>query len=247
MRNKGRLVIFARRQTSLVCLTATVVILGTLGTAAVAAAPVEEIRSAVEAILQNSDFQTELPYELPDEAETQGDAVERSIWRLRKSLTALQPVAKGLFWVIFATTLALVAVWLINEFRGAPRNARRAAAKEFAKEPVGGDVEEQVVSPLKQAEGLAEQGLYAEATHALLLWTLQELRRLLGRPLAPSLTSREILERVALPPNARGALSDLVSAVEVSYFGDQPLGQIDYQRCLASFRHFEDAFRRGAP
>ena len=61
-----------------------------------------------------------------------------------------------------------------------------------------------------------------------------------------SLTSREILSRVPLVPTARDALYQLVSAVELSYFGDDVPGQADYDRCRHEFQKFAQAYRGAA-
>ncbi|HEY6098515.1 MAG TPA: DUF4129 domain-containing protein, partial [Anaeromyxobacter sp.] len=78
----------------------------------------------------------------------------------------------------------------------------------------------------------------------LLLETLQALSR--AARLAPSLTSREIVERVALPSRAREALEGLVLAVEVSRFGGAPAAEGDYRACRSRFHAFLDTYRGAA-
>ena len=59
------------------------------------------------------------------------------------------------------------------------------------------------------------------------------------KPIAPSLTSREIVARArALPKDARAALGDLVLAVEVSHFGGVTPGEDDYKLCVERFHAF---------
>lgn len=97
---------------------------------------------------------------------------------------------------------------------------------------------------LEGPERLAAAGRWAEAIHALLLETLAALSR--AARLAPSYTSREILERVHLPLPAREALEALVLAVEISRFGGVPAGEADYRSCLDRFHQFLDTYRRPA-
>ncbi|MBT8494141.1 MAG: hypothetical protein KJO07_13885, partial [Deltaproteobacteria bacterium] len=103
-----------------------------------------------------------------------------------------------------------------------------------------------VERPLGDAEVLAADGNWAEAVHTLLLKTLMELAIKRGQPLKSSLTSREILSRVGLPIPARDALSEIVDVVEISHFGDLPIGENEYLRCLDSYSRFSTAYLQGA-
>jgi hypothetical protein len=99
--------------------------------------------------------------------------------------------------------------------------------------------------PLEDAEELARRGLFAEAIHTLLLRTLQELARTAAVRVAPATTSREILARVPLLADARSALAGLITAVEITHFGDEPANADDYERCRRQFHVFAAAFRQG--
>jgi len=99
--------------------------------------------------------------------------------------------------------------------------------------------------PLGDADELARHGLFAEAIHTLLLRTLQELVRRAAVRVAPATTSREILARVPLSADARSALAGLITAVEITHFGDAPANAADYERCRQQFAVFAQAFRGG--
>ncbi len=140
--------------------------------------------------------------------------------------------------VLYAAVLvavALAAVWLARFFL--TRGARDVALPPEAT-PAPLQVE------LEGPERLAAAGRWAEAIHALLLETLAALSR--AARLAPSYTSREILERVRLPLPAREALEALVLAVELSRFGGEPAGEAEYRSCLDRFHQFLDTYRRPA-
>jgi hypothetical protein len=85
------------------------------------------------------------------------------------------------------------------------------------------------------ADELARDGRYVEAMHVLLLNALAEIRRRVGEHFADSLTSREILRRANLPGDGRALLRDLITRVELSYFGAYPAEQQDYLACRRSF------------
>lgn len=98
----------------------------------------------------------------------------------------------------------------------------------------------------KVTDELAAQGRFADAIHTLLLRTLHELASQHLVRVTPSMTSREILARVALQGEARAALAGLIVAVEQTWFGDEVPSADDYQRCRAQFDRFATAYRRGA-
>jgi len=101
--------------------------------------------------------------------------------------------------------------------------------------------------PLGDADELARRGEFAEAIHTLLLRTLQELVRSAAVRVAPATTSREVLARVPLLADARSALAGLITAVEITHFGDEPANAGDYERCRQQFHVFAQAFRGGGP
>jgi len=95
-----------------------------------------------------------------------------------------------------------------------------------------------------EADELAARGNFAEAMRILLLRSVEELRRYLRVSIAASLTSREILYHVALPPEGRSVLADIINRVEISYFGEHKPGADEYVACRASFDALTDVLRR---
>jgi hypothetical protein len=154
-------------------------------------------------------------------------------------------VASGIMWVIVGIAVLLLIAFVVSEFGGYGENVAIAPAGDGAAVETAAESAAVVERPLDDAEALARAGRFGEAIHVLLLRTLEELVRRLERPLPRSKTSREILVEVRLPDEARGALSHLVSAVEVSFFGGSEPGASDYQVCVERFRRFADAYTRG--
>jgi hypothetical protein len=74
---------------------------------------------------------------------------------------------------------------------------------------------------------------------------VNELRSRLAVPIAASLTSREILERAPLSNEERAALADIVSGVEISYFGAYRPGAMEYAACRRSFESLKSLLMRG--
>jgi hypothetical protein len=99
-----------------------------------------------------------------------------------------------------------------------------------------------------EADDLARLGHYGEAMHVLLLKSLNELCQRLGVTFAVSLTSREILRRVQLSDLGRSALSDIIKAVEQTYYGGRAAGPSDYAMCRSQFDTLRHALAgSGAP
>jgi Domain of unknown function (DUF4129) len=181
-----------------------------------------EIRARAEAVLAAGKYQTALPQE-PTPPKP-----------FDLPLGPLELLLRILLWTALAVLVALAVIWLARRLSGGARDAEVAEPAREAPPEV----------PIDSAEALAGQGRWAEAIHALLLETLKALSR--AARLAPSLTSREIVERISLPSGARDALEGLVLAVEVSRFGGEPAAEGDYRACLSRFHAFLDTYRSAA-
>jgi len=144
---------------------------------------------------------------------------------------------KVLLWTGFAVVVILSVTWVARRLGLGVREVE-------AGEPAPGAGDRPAQLPVANAEALAADGRFAEAIHALLLDTLEALSRA-GR-LGPSLTSREIVARFPLAPRAREALTGLVDAVEVTWFGGVVPGETEYRRCLERFHTFRDTYRSAA-
>jgi hypothetical protein len=181
-----------------------------------------ELRARAEAVLAGGDYQAALPKD---------PAPPRSF---DLPLGPIELLLRILLWTALAVLVILAVSWLVRRLSGGARDVEVPEAELPAS----------LAIPIASAEALAAEGRFAEAIHALLLETLEALSR--AARLAPSLTSREIVARAALPEPARDALGGLVVAVEVSRFGGAPAGQDEYRACLSRFHAFLDTYRSAA-
>lgn len=149
---------------------------------------------------------------------------------------ALGRVVSIVVWCLAGAGVLLIAVYLVRERLGA-----RQKPLIVGPPPAEAATPEAEV-PLGDAEALAAGGRYREAIHTLLL---SVVRHLAGRggALSRALTSREIVSRVSLSPEARAALAELVSAVEVSHFGDVEPGPSEWEQCRRRFAVVAGALR----
>lgn len=188
-----------------------------------AAADADAIRARAARILSGREYQGALP------------RPQAPPPRLDLRFPALAKVLRVLAYGAALAIALLVAAWLVRRLRRAPRDVALPAASPAAAP---------VAIPIASAEALAARGRHGEAIHALLLETLSALSR--GARLAPSLTSREIVERARLPGRAREALAGLVVAVELSRFGGAEPGEGEYRACLDRFHAFVQTYRSAA-
>ena len=155
----------------------------------------------------------------------------------------LSDLASMLLWGLVAVGAIVIGATIYRQAAGytgddeAPARDRKVTDEQLAAV---------VERPRDDADELAAQGRFADAIHTLLLRTLHELASQHLVRVTPSMTSREILARVALQGEARAALAGLIVAVEQTWFGDEVPSADDYQRCRAQFDRFATAYRRGA-
>ncbi len=194
--------------------------LGALLLAATSTAP--DLRARADALLAGGGYQRALP---------RGPAPLRPF---DLPLGPIELLLRILVWTALAVLVVLAVSWVVRRLSAGARDAEVADPARPAP----------VAIPVASAEALAAEGRFADAIHALLLETLEALSR--AARLAPSLTSREIVDRVALPARARDALAGLVVAVEVSRFGGAAAAEDDYRACLSRFHAFLDTYRSAA-
>ncbi|MDQ3301236.1 MAG: DUF4129 domain-containing protein [Myxococcota bacterium] len=154
---------------------------------------------------------------------------------------ALGSLLSILMWGCLAVGLGLAAFWFATEL--AKYNDDAKLPPEEAEAKAAAQAHAIIDKPLGDADELAARGEFAEAIHTLLLRTLHELARSAMVRVERSHTSREILARVPLIADAREALAGLITAVELTHFGDDPAGAADYARCREQFNRFATAFR----
>ncbi len=90
-----------------------------------------------------------------------------------------------------------------------------------------------------EVERLAAEGHFGEAVHRLLLIAMDRLIRHRGESLEDSLTSREILRRLRLGEEGRGALERLVAGTERFLFAEVAVDGEEFEACRRAFETLE--------
>lgn len=153
-------------------------------------------------------------------------------------------VVKMLLWLSVAVIVVVILMAARDNWRQAGRT-RRMESEEAPEMRAAETTQAALRMDLSQdeADELARRGLFAEAMHVLLLRSVSEMRRRLDLSIAASLTSREILGRISLPPEGRSGFADIIGRVEVSYFGPYQPGADEYLACRRSFERLTGTLR----
>ncbi len=150
---------------------------------------------------------------------------------LGRGLIGIWPVLK---WVLLAGVIALLLwlLWkLVEPYIGGPKR-EKTIDEEWAPE------REDALALLSDADRLAAEGNYDEATHLLLQRSVSQIAASRPEWLEPSSTAREIAALPALPEAARGAFTTISERVERSMFALKQLGADDWQAARAAYADF---------
>ncbi len=173
-------------------------------------------------------IQTEFPPE-PSSRRSEGYAVRGS----PASPMQVSPMAAStMLWIAVGVFLAVV---LLTGYQNLRIQSKGNKAEKREGRARTDEVRTRMNVAREESDVLAERGDYAAAMHVLLLKSVEEMRRRLDISIAQSLTSREILVRSGLEPDAGACLGDIVQRVEISWFGPHLPGADDYARCRESF------------
>jgi hypothetical protein len=184
---------------------------GLLFVAPLAAQTPQEAQKAADEAIHRLDLQTELP-------------------RVPEPLSGHFDLPPIVLWIV----VAIAAGFLLYAFRDLLVGSRAGAWAE-PEGATGAATPGKDAVIMEAADELAAAGRFVEAMHMLLLQGLAHMRARLDEQFSDSLTSREILYSTKLPEAARVSLRDVVTRVELTYFGRQPAGLADYTACRASF------------
>lgn len=163
-------------------------------------------------------------------------------WLFRPIGKALEALGRALgisghvlVWALVAIGVALAAllVWRLLS----PALQRRRKAAEDGETPWTPDTAE-ALGLLEDADRLATEGRYNEATHLLLQRSVSQIEAAHPGLLEPSSTAREIATLPALPEAARRTFATIAERVERSLFALRSLTAEDWQEARAAYAEF---------
>ena len=210
------------------------------------AATSAELRGRARAELADGRYQRELPTadsprqrrsgtpsRLPKVPGGGGPALEPEADAVFPPLAGFEVLARIVLWALLAAALLLVLLWVVEN----RQERRRAVAETPPPQPTTEKTPDRA-TPGDPA-GLAAEGRYGEAVHALLMAAIALLSRRFRLPLPPTRTSRELLCALPLQGAAREAVAGLVGTVERSWFGAAAIGPEEYAASVERFRAVE--------
>jgi hypothetical protein len=151
-----------------------------------------------------------------------------------RSLGLNWPVFK---WVLLAMGIAAAAflVWRIAApMLGWRLNSQPATDDELGWTPDSGAA----LALLEDADRLAAEGRYDEATHLLLQRSVGQIAAARPDLVEPATTARELAALPALPPAARAAFATIAARVERSLFALRALGADDWHTARGAYAEF---------
>lgn len=138
-------------------------------------------------------------------------------------------------WVLVGLAVVLVAI-LVWRLVAPMLEYRRPPA---ADQPEGWAPDRAAaMALLEDADRLAREGRFDEATHLLLQRSVSQIAAARPDWLHPASTAREIAAIAALPERARGAFATIAARVERSFFALIPLGAEDWQAARGAYAEF---------
>jgi hypothetical protein len=197
-----------------------------------------------EALRADPDLQF-APVEIPPIPPREPSWLERVLDDLFAWLAdALGPLGKALAgswwwlqWVVLGLVVLLALVLLVRLF--APGFGRRSKTAD------GADVQEEwrpdrqaSLALLEDADRLAAEGRYDEATHLLLQRSVGHIAEARPDWVEPSSTARELTALPALPDAARAAFRVIAERVEASLFALKALERADWEAARAAYAEF---------
>ena len=177
-------------------------------------------------------------------------------WEFRFDFT-LEEVGLGLLGLLAIAVLVRVAPRLLRAYRARrprPDPDRGPGTNDQGSESVPPEAENELepepahLEParLAEADRLARDGAYGEAVGAILRHAIERLHVAHQVNLPPSLTSREVRQRVRLDEAPGAVLDRLVAVTERSRFGGRAASESDFRACREHFlRHL--AHEAGSP
>lgn len=145
-----------------------------------------------------------------------------------------------LFWVLIAIGAGLIvlAIYSMVTATGFGIASRRTVDdSEWVPE------EAKALELLEEADRLASEGRYDEATHLLLMRSVGQIAEIRPDLIDPSSTAREIAALPALPNNARTAFGTIADRVERSLFALTNLSADDWQAARSAYSEFALGYR----
>jgi hypothetical protein len=171
----------------------------------------------------------------PSEPGPIAEAIRNLFEPIGKALGIAWPVMQ---WVLLAIGAAIVLYGLYRLIRPWLELSNTARAEADAAAATWTPARAEAEALLDEADVLAGQGKYAEATHLLLKRSVDHIAAARPEWVLPASTTREITAIDGLPAAARKAFGQIAQRVEHSLFALRSLDAQDWQAARAAYAEF---------
>lgn len=178
-------------------------------------------------------FKPDPPGQVPEWLQALGRMLEAIFAPLGRLLGMSWPVFSNIL-IALAVLLALFILWRLV---GPAIDAWRGRSREEAPE-AWVPAEAEALALLEDADRLAGEGRFDEATHLLLRRSVGQIRQARPDWLHPASTAREISVLPSLPDSGREAFATIAARVERSRFALRELGADDWAAAREAYARF---------
>lgn len=200
----------------------------------------KDFSRAWDAMRANGDIQfspVEIPVEAPASSEPGlFDDIAQWLGRLIEGIAqAMGASANLVFWALIILGAGLVLYFIYRVID--PQRFVRIR-KESEDEESWAPEQGAALLLLEEADRLAQEGRFDEATHLLLRRSVGQIADIRPDLIDPSSTAREIATLPALPDAARNAFATIAERVERSLFALRSLEEADWQAARGAYSQF---------
>lgn len=182
--------------------------------------------------------------EIPEPEPREPNAFEEALQAFFEWLgDVLSPVGSALAyswpvlqWVLLALVVAFVAYLLFNTI--GPLARKKREKRTALDEPEWAPTRSESIALLEDADRLAAEGRYDEATHLLLQRSVGQIAAARPDWVEPSSTARELAALPTLSQAARIAFGTISDRVERSIFALRTLDRNDWEAARAAYADF---------
>ncbi len=175
------------------------------------------------------------PLDVPDAGSSWlADLFEWIAWLLGPVGRTVAENWNVVMWVLITLLAAIVLLAVWRAARGAVFARRESDNGEADVRPDAAHAREL----LEEADRLASEGRFDEATHLLLQRSVAQIAEARPDLVPPSVTARELAGLPALPDQARNAFATIAARVERSLFALRQLSADDWHEARASYAQF---------
>ena len=211
--------------------------------AATPATPTQGVPDGWRDLQENSDIQFEeidVLFEPPEPSPFLEAIVEFFSWfgqflgPIAQALSGIGPI----LWVLPGLVVAFVVYLIVRRFGRLDSRRKAKSEANAASEPDWRPDREESLALLEDADALAAEGKFDEATHLLLKRSVGQIAEARPEWVEPSSTARELAALPLFSGAARSAFAVISERVERSLFALRSLNRSDWEAARSAYANF---------